>query len=86
MRNSSGGPLTLSAWQRELVMSWVNALEQLVKDQSGKKGAFAATTRPLKAAAKAREAAPAAKPLSEEAARRQEEVMERINAGDDLTM
>jgi hypothetical protein len=56
MRNSNAGPLTLAAWQYDLLMAWVTALQaQPVLPQ------------------------PVARPLSERAARRRSEVLQRLN-------
>ena len=62
MRNSNGGPLTLAAWQYDLLMAWVQALE-----------ARPAREGPVDVAAPR-----AARPMSEAAARRRQTVLGRI--------
>jgi hypothetical protein len=62
MRNSNGGPLTLAAWQYDLLMAWVEAIETLPPP-----------ARPLDAAARR-----AARPISAPAARRRDQVLARV--------
>lgn len=62
MRNSNAGPLTLAAWQYDLLMDWVKAVE----------------TQPQPPAAVAEPAELAASPISEAAAKRRAHVLTRI--------
>ncbi len=62
MRNSNSGPLTLAAWQYDLLMTWVKAVE----------------SKPAKAALRRKPVKPVARRLSEGAARRRADVLDRI--------
>ena len=65
MRNSNAGPLTLAAWQYDLLMAWVRAIEN---------------PPPPPPFLPLGEAAEAPKPMSEAAAARRAEVLARIAA------
>ena len=65
MRNSNAGPLTLAPWQYDLLMDWVQALESQPR-----------AAVPLTAAARR-----AARPLSDAAARRRDQVIARVARG-----
>jgi hypothetical protein len=67
MRNSNGGPLTLAPWQHDLLMAWVNELENL-------------QAAPM-AAVPSKAAKPAVEALSDAAASRRAEVLARIASG-----
>jgi len=62
MRNSNAGPLTLATWQYDLLMAWVKAIE----------------SQPAPAAPRDTLARRAARPLSDGAVRRREQVLARI--------
>jgi hypothetical protein len=62
MRNSNAGPLTLAAWQYDLLMAWVKVVE----------------SQPAPVTPLARKAKRAARPLSDSAARRRTRVLARI--------
>ena len=64
MRNSNAGPLTLSPWQYDLLMAWVDAIE--------------APPAPLAALPRAEAQPPAGRPLSDAAIARRAEVLSRI--------
>jgi hypothetical protein len=54
MRNSNSGPLTLAAWQYDLVMAWVEAVESLPAPRARVDGAARRMPRPMSPAAAAR--------------------------------
>ncbi|HEY9404978.1 MAG TPA: hypothetical protein VIQ24_20165 [Pyrinomonadaceae bacterium] len=67
MRNSNAGPLTLAAWQYDLLMAWVRSIEN---------------PPPPPPFLPLADAEPAPKPMSEAAAARRAEVLARIAAED----